>query len=76
MVTYSGAKVVKRRNIKNCLFNKTYQWMRDKMLYWTNENEKIDGQNKLFDLGNHIEGVSHLREGGFSPYATKKIDPL
>ena len=34
LVTYHGSKLVKNQNIKNCLFNKTYQWARDKMIGW------------------------------------------
>ncbi len=38
LVTYHGSKVVKNQNIKNCLFNKTYQWSREKMLNWSSQN--------------------------------------
>lgn len=27
------------------------------MLNWNQKNEKIEGQNKILDLTNHIEGV-------------------
>ena len=54
IVTYHGAKVVKNNNMKNCLFNKTYQWVRDKMIYWTEANDKVEGQNKILDMHKHI----------------------
>jgi hypothetical protein len=57
LVTYHGSRHVKNQNIKNCLFNKTYQWARDKMIGWNEGNGKIEGQNKILDLTNHIEGV-------------------
>jgi hypothetical protein len=57
LVTYHGSRQVKNLNIKNCLFNKTYQWARDQMIGWNEANEKIEGQNKILDLTNHIEGV-------------------
>ena len=31
--------------------------MRDKMLNWTEDNDRVEGQNKLLDLKDHIEGV-------------------
>ncbi len=58
LTTFQGSKVVKNENIKNCLFNKTYQWSRDKMLHWNEQNAKIEGPNKILDLTNHIEGVA------------------
>jgi len=43
LVTYHGSRHVKNTNIKNCLFNKTYQWARDQMIGWNEANAKIEG---------------------------------
>jgi hypothetical protein len=51
--------------------------MRDKMLDWTEVNERVEGANKMLDLNYHKEGgtsVIGIKES-LSPYSNKrKID--
>jgi hypothetical protein len=72
MSDFHGSKVMKNNNVKNCLMSKIYKWARDKMLDWTEENEKIEGSNKILDLTNHIEGVVYHQRDGCTPYEGKR----
>lgn len=72
LVSFQGSKLVKRKNIQNCLFNKTYQWMKDKMVNWTEENEKVEGPNKLFEINKHLQSIAPPAEHQSNPYAQSK----
>ena len=78
IVDYHQAKVVKNQNIKNCLFNKTFQWSKEKMLDWNSYNQKVDENNKLIDLTNHIEGVMTHKDPQktLSPFMIHKREKL
>jgi len=38
------------------------------MIGWNDANGKIEGQNKILDLTNHIEGVAKSQLGKRSPF--------
>jgi hypothetical protein len=38
------------------------------MIGWNEANAKIEGQNKILDLTNHIEGVAKSQLGKRSPF--------
>jgi len=69
---------VKNQNVKNCLFNKTFQWSKEKMLDWNSYNQKVDENNKLIDLTNHIEGVMTHKDPQktLSPFTIHKREKL
>ena len=51
MVSYGGSIKLRKKNIQKCLFTKTYKWMRDNMLGWAHENEKVELADKVIDIG-------------------------
>lgn len=50
LVSFRDYKLVKNENIKNHLFHKTHQWIRERMHNWNHSNVKLDDKNKLLDI--------------------------
>ncbi|CDW74465.1 UNKNOWN [Stylonychia lemnae] len=58
LVSFKNYKAYKDQNIKNHLYHKTYEWIKDKMLDWNKDNSKIDNDNKLLDLNKYNQAAS------------------
>ena len=46
--------------------------MKDKMLYWTQGNDKVEGTNKLMDIKKNLEGIASPVSTHHNPYAQNK----
>ena len=46
--------------------------MKDKMLDWNEENDTIEGPNKLIEINKHIEGIIKPSEYEQNPYGSYK----
>lgn len=61
MVPFGGSLKLKKRNIQKCLFTKTYKWMRDNMLEWAEDNERVEVANKFLDLNKQTGAIPDVK---------------
>ena len=49
--------------------------MKDKMVNWTEQNDKIEGPNKIIDLNDHIEGeMKSKSRNSLSPTRNERLN--